>query len=389
MHFSTKAIKSGLEIADPHYGSVAPPIYPSSTFRFPSVEEGARRFKTLDGMIYSRLSNPTVKALEKRLASVEGAEAALATSSGMSAILTVLLHFLKAGDEIIAHKTIYGGTFELITKILPRFGIKPRLVDFTKPTSVEKAISKKAKILYFESPTNPLLEIIDIKKISKIAKKHNLLTVFDNTFANPPLQYPLKLGVDVVVYSLTKYINGHSDVIAGAILSSKKIIDSILRQTSVFLGPTLSPFAAYLILRGMATLEIRMKRHSESAMKIAEFLAKHPKITNVYYPGLKTHKGYEIAKKQMNDFGGVLAFEVKGGLKAGKKLVSSVKIINLAVSLGAVESLIEHPASMTHSELTPEEREKAGIKEGLIRLSVGLEDPKDLINDLSQALNKI
>lgn len=270
-------------------------------------------------MIYSRLSNPTVKALEERLAAMEDAESALVTSSGMSSILTAFLHFLKSGDQVLAHKTIYGGTFELLNKILPKFGIKSKFVDFKNPSLVEKAINKKTKLLYFESPTNPLLEIIDIKAITSIAKKHKILTVFDNTFANPPLQYPLKLGVDVVVYSLTKYINGHSDVIGGAIVSSKKIIDDIYKRTFIFFGPTLSPFSAYLVLRGMTTLNERMKKHCENALKVAQFLEKHPKIKKVYYPGLKTHEGHKIAKKQMKGFGGVVSFEVKGGYEAGKK----------------------------------------------------------------------
>ncbi len=390
MKFSTKSIKIGVEESDPSFGSVVPPIYPSSTFRFPSAEEGAARFAFKSpGMIYSRLANPTVQALEKRLTAMEGAEAALVTSSGMSAILTAILHFAKAGDHIVAHKSIYGGTFELLSKILPKFGIKTSFVDFTDPANVEKTIKKNTTILYFESPTNPLMEIVDIKTICYIAKKHNLLTLFDNTFANPPLQYPLKLGVDVVLYSLTKYINGHSDVIAGAIISSKKIIEDIFKRTLIFFGPTLSPFSAYLILRGMTTLNERMKKHCENALAVAKFLEKHPKIERVYYPGLKSHPHYKLAKKQMNGFGGVLSFEVKGGYEAGKKLVNSVKIINLAVSLGAVESLIEHPASMTHSELSAEERKKAGIKDGLIRLSVGLEDVDDIIQDLSQALDKV
>ncbi len=390
MKFATLNIKVGVKEADPNFGSVIPPIYPSSTFKFPSAEEGAARFAFKSpGMIYSRLSNPTVVALEKRLAAMEGGEKCIATASGMSAITTVLMHFLKKGDHVITHKAIYGGTFELLARIIPKYGIEVDFVDFTNIDNVRKKIKPNTKIIYFESPTNPLLEVIDIEAVCKIAKKHKILTVFDNTFANPPLQYPLKLGVDIVIYSLTKYINGHSDIIGGAIISRKEIIEDIFKRSFIFLGPTLSPFAAYLILRGMTTLEIRMKKHCDNAEKVARFLENHPKIKKVYYPSLSSHPGHKIARKQMNGYGGVLSFEVKGGYEAGKVLVNSVKIINLAVSLGAVESLIEHPASMTHSELTPEERKKAGIKDGLIRLSVGLEDVEDIINDLSQALEKI
>ncbi len=390
MKFSTKLIKTAVEESDKNFGSVVPPVYLASTFRFPSAEEGAARFSfRSDGPIYSRVANPTVQALEKKLAAMEESEAALATASGMSAILTTLLHFLRSGDQIIAHKAIYGGTFELLSNILPRFGIHTSFLDLTQPQNLEKSITSNTKLIYFESPTNPLLEIIDIKKICAIAKKNKIKTVFDNTFANPPLQYPLKLGVDVVVYSLTKYINGHSDVIGGAIISDKKTIHDIFQKTLIFAGPTLSPFSAYLVLRGMSTLSERMQKHSATTLKVAKFLQKHPLVKKVYYPGLPEHPGHQIAKAQMSSFGGVLSFEVKGGYEAGKKLVNSVKIITLAVSLGSVESLIEHPASMTHSELSAEEKEKAGIKDSLIRLSCGLEDPEDIIQDLSQALEKI
>lgn len=390
MKLSTGNIHLGIKGIDPHFGSVVAPIYPSSTFIFPSAADGANRFSGKSkGMIYSRFTNPTVNLLEKRLAALEEGEMAIATSSGMSAIVTTLFHLLKSGDEIIAHQTLYGGTSEFLTNILPRYQIKTHFVDFKKPETIKKYLNQKTKILYFESPTNPLLEIIDIKKIVKITKNNKLITVFDNTFSPPPLQSPLKLGVDIVIHSLTKYINGHSDIIGGAIIGKRKFLESIFNKTYIFFGPTLSPFAAYLALRGLMTLEVRIKKQSQSALQIAQFLAKHPKILKVYYPGLKTHPHYQLAKRQMTDFGGVLSFEVKGGVKAGEKLVNNVKVIKLAVSLGACESLIEHPASMTHSEISEEKRRKIGISDGLIRLSVGLEDTDDLINDLKQALAKI
>lgn len=389
MRLSTKNIHVGTRESDPTFGSVVPPIYPSSTFTFPSVEEGARRFAGKSkGMIYSRLANPTVQALEKRLVALEEAEMAIATASGMAAITLTLLHFLKKGDSVISHRVVYGGTFEFLSSILPRYGIKVRFVDFNDISALKKSLDKTTKIIYFESPTNPLLEVIDIKKVTFLAKKHKVLTVFDNTFAPPPLQYPLKLGIDIVIHSLTKYLSGHSDLIGGAVIGSKKHLGDIFNKSFIFFGPTLSPFAAYLVLRGMETLEVRVEKQCQSAFTIAKLLENHPKVKSVYYPKLSSHPQYKIAKKQMSDVGSILSFEVKGGYKAGKKLANSVKIIELAVSLGAVESLIEHPASMTHSEMTSKERKKSGIKEGLIRLSVGLEDIEDLIGDLKQALGK-
>ncbi len=389
MKLTTSNIHLGLKEVDPAFGSVVTPIYPTSTFIFPSAEEGAKRFAGQSkGMIYSRLANPTVALLEKRLASLEQGEQALVTASGMAAITLTLFHLLKKGDEIVAHSVLYGGTFALLSKILPRYGIGVKLVDFKKEEKLKKALSPKTKVLFFESPTNPLLEIIEIKKICQLAKQRRIITVFDNTFAPPPLQYPLKLGVDLVVHSLTKYINGHSDALGGAVIGPTKIIQPMHHQTHIFFGAVLSPFAAYLILRGLATLEARILTQSTSALKIAQFLAKHPKVKKVYYPGLPSFPQHQLAKKQMNQFGGVLSFEVKGGYQAGKKLVNSVKLIHLAVSLGAVESLIEHPSSMTHSEMTEEEKAQSQINNSLIRLSVGLEDTQDLMADLNQALQK-
>jgi methionine-gamma-lyase len=390
MKKSTTNIHLGLHEVDPQFGSVVPPIYSTSTYIFPNAKEGAKRFLGQSkGMIYSRFTNPTVSLLEKRLAKLEDGEIAIAVSSGMAAIFTTLFGLLQPGDEIVAHRVLYGGTMELLSRTLPRYQIKTVFVDFKQPNQIEKAISKKTKILYFETPTNPLLEIIDIVAVSSIAKKHRIISIIDNTFAPPPLQSPIKLGVDLVIHSLTKYLNGHSDVIGGAVIGSKKLLDPIFQKIFIFLGPTMSPFSAYLILRGLTTLEVRLKKQCDNTMAIAQFLEKHPKVKKVYYPGLSSHPQHQTAKKQMTGYGGVLSFEVKGGLKAGEKLVNSVKIIHLAVSLGAVESLIEHPASMTHSEMSQEEKEKGGITDGLIRLSVGLEDKEDLINDIKQALDKI
>lgn len=393
MKISTKNIHLGQKEVDPIFGSVVAPIYLTSTYIFPSAEEGAKRFLGKSkGMIYSRFTNPTVQILEKRLAALEGGERAIVTASGMAAISLVFLHFLKKGDGILAHRVLYGGTMEFISHILPRYGIKVKFANFNDEKELRQSLDKTTKVIYFESPTNPLMEIISIKKIVEFARKHRLMTVFDNTFAPPPIQQPIKLGVDIVVHSLTKYISGHSDVIGGAIIGKKQLLDSLFQKSFIFFGPTLSPFSAYLLLRGLSTLVVRLKQQSFSALKISSFLEKHPKVKSVYYPGLPSFPGYSTACSQMDKeigFGGVFSFEVRGGYQAAKKVVNKVKLINLAVSLGAVESLIEHPASMTHSELTPQQREKVGIRDGLIRLSVGLEDVDDLIADLRMALFSI
>lgn len=374
MKSATKNIHVGVHQADPVFGSVVPPIYLTSTYQFPTAKEGALRFAGKSkGMVYSRFTNPTVAALQNRLAALEEGEMALATASGMAAITLTFLHFLKTGDSIVAHPVLYGGTCEFLFHMAKRYGIDVRSVDFKDPKKVEKAIDKTTKLIYFESPTNPLLEVIDIKRIATIAKKHKVISVFDNTFAPPPLQFPLRLGVDIVIHSLTKYIGGHSDLIGGAIIGSKKLLEPLFTHSYIFFGPTMSPLTAFLALRGLTTLEVRIKKESETTKKIVKYLKNNPKVLKVNYPG----------------FGGVLSFDLKKGYKAGEKLANNVKIITLAVSLGGVESLIEHPASMTHSEMTPEERKKSGIGEGLIRISVGLEDESDLISDLKQAFSSI
>lgn len=390
--FATRNIHAGNDTQFP-VGAVNQPIYASSTFVFPSPESGARRFALKEkGMIYSRVQNPTVEALEKKLAVMEGDGdyEAIAFASGMSAIATLFFHFLEKDDEIIAHKAIYGGTYHFLTKIITKFGIKTKIVDFTSLEKVKKAITSKTRILYFETPTNPLLEVIDIQAVSGIGKKNKILVVIDNTFTPPFIQSPLKEGVDITVYSLTKSINGHSDVIAGAIVGSRQAINQIRYKTSMFLGGTMSPFSAFLVARGMASLKERLQTHCHNGQQAALFLNQHPKVEKVFYPGLTSHKDHQIAKKQMyNGYGGILSFILKGGYNAGKKLMQEVKMIKLAVSLGGVESLIEHPASMTHSEYSKEEREKFGIYDGLVRLAVGLEDTEDIIADLSQAFKKL
>jgi len=374
------------------YGTLAMPIYQTSTFIFDSAEQGGRRFALEEaGYIYTRLGNPTTTVLENKIAALEEGEAAVATSSGMGAISSTLWTVLKAGDHIVTDKTLYGCTFALMCHGLTRFGIDVTFVDTSNLDEVKNAMKENTRVVYLETPANPNLKIVDIEALAKLAHTNpNTLVIVDNTFATPYMQKPLTLGADVVVHSVTKYINGHGDVIAGLVITNKALADQIrfvgLKDMT---GAVLGPQDAYYIIRGMKTFEIRMERHCKNARKVVEFLNNHPKIERVYYPGLETHPGYEIAKKQMKDFGAMISFELKGGFEAGKTLLNSLKLCSLAVSLGDTETLIQHPASMTHSPYTKEEREAAGITDGLVRLSVGLENVEDIIADLEQGLQKI
>ena len=374
------------------YGTLAMPIYQTSTFIFDSAEQGGRRFALEEaGYIYTRLGNPTTTVLEDKIAALEEGEAAVATSSGMGAISSTLWTILKAGDHIVTDKTLYGCTFALMCHGLTRFGIDVTFVDTSNLDEVKNAMKENTRVVYLETPANPNLKIVDIEALAKLAHTNpNTLVIVDNTFATPYMQKPLTLGADIVVHSVTKYINGHGDVIAGLVITNKALADQIrfvgLKDMT---GAVLGPQDAYYIIRGMKTFEIRMERHCKNARKVVEFLNNHPKIERVYYPGLETHPGYEIAKKQMKDFGAMISFELKGGFEAGKTLLNSLKLCSLAVSLGDTETLIQHPASMTHSPYTKEEREAAGITDGLVRLSVGLENVEDIIADLEQGLEKI
>ncbi len=374
------------------YGTLAMPIYQTSTFIFDSAEQGGRRFALEEaGYIYTRLGNPTTTVLENKIAALEEGEAAVATSSGMGAISSTLWTVLKAGDHVVTDKTLYGCTFALMCHGLTRFGIEVTFVDTSNLDEVKNAMKENTRVVYLETPANPNLKIVDLEALSKLAHTNpNTLVIVDNTFATPYMQKPLKLGADIVVHSVTKYINGHGDVIAGLVITNKELADQIrfvgLKDMT---GAVLGPQDAYYIIRGMKTFEIRMERHCKNAKKVVEFLNKHPKIERVYYPGLETHPGHEIAKKQMKDFGAMISFELKGGFEAGKTLLNSLKLCSLAVSLGDTETLIQHPASMTHSPYTKEEREAAGITDGLVRLSVGLENVEDIIEDLEQGLEKI
>ena len=374
------------------YGTLAMPIYQTSTFIFDSAEQGGSRFALEEaGYIYTRLGNPTTTVLENKIAALEEGETAVATSSGMGAISSTLWTVLKAGDHVVTDKTLYGCTFALMCHGLTRFGIEVTFVDTSNLDEVKNAMKENTRVIYLETPANPNLKIVDLEALSKLAHTNpNTLVIVDNTFATPYMQKPLKLGADIVVHSVTKYINGHGDVIAGLVITNKELADQIrfvgLKDMT---GAVLGPQDAYYIIRGMKTFEIRMERHCKNAKKVVEFLNKHPKIERVYYPGLETHPGHEIAKKQMKDFGAMISFELKGGFEAGKTLLNNLKLCSLAVSLGDTETLIQHPASMTHSPYTKEEREAAGITDGLVRLSVGLENVEDIIADLEQGLEKI
>ncbi len=390
--FGTKAIHAG-NVKDTQYGALTTPIYQTSTFVFDSCEQGGRRFAGQEaGYIYTRLGNPTVSVLESKVAALEGGEACVATASGMGAISSCLWSIAGAGTHIIADGTLYGCTFALLNHGMTKYGVEVDFIDTSNIEEVKKHLKKNTVCVYLETPANPNLKIADIAAVAKAAHEYNkdIKVVCDNTFASPAIQNPLALGADVVVHSATKYLNGHGDVIAGFVVGKEDFIGTVrMFGLKDMTGAVMDPFAAFLILRGLKTLEIRMERHAANAMKVAEFLDKNPNVEKVYYPGLPNHPGHDIAKKQMKTFGGMLSFEVKGGRAAGVKLVNALKLVTVAVSLGDAETLIEHPASMTHSTYTEEELKASGIAGGLIRLSVGLENAEDIIADLEQALKAI
>ncbi len=390
--FGTKAIHAG-NVKDTQYGALTTPIYQTSTFVFDSCEQGGRRFAGQEaGYIYTRLGNPTVSVLESKIAALEGGEACVATASGMGAISSCLWSIAGAGTHIIADGTLYGCTFALLNHGMTKYGVEVDFVDTSNIEEVKKHLKKNTVCVYLETPANPNLKIADIAAVAKVAHEYNkdIKVVCDNTFASPAIQNPLALGADVVVHSATKYLNGHGDVIAGFVVGKADFIGTVrMFGLKDMTGAVMDPFAAFLILRGLKTLEIRMERHAANAMKVAEFLDKNANVEKVYYPGLPGHPGHDIAKKQMKTFGGMLSFEVKGGRAAGVKLVNALKLVTVAVSLGDAETLIEHPASMTHSTYTEEELAASGIAGGLIRLSVGLENAEDIIADLEQALKAI
>lgn len=387
--FNTKAIHAGQKPC-PVTGAHVTPLYQTSTFVFKDVDQGARRFAGEEaGYVYSRTSNPTKTEFEQKIAALEGGEAAIATGSGMAAISTTLLHLLNQGDHLVAGDTLYGCTHSFVSEIMPKYGIEVSRVDTTDLKQVEDAIRENTKVVYIETPANPTMKLTDIKKISLIAHRYGAKLIVDNTFMTPYLQRPIELGADFVVHSTTKYIGGHGDVIAGAIIGPEEIILEMRFTSFKDFGGAISPFDAWLLSRGTKTLGLRMERHCENALKVAEYLEKHPKVEKVYYPGLPSNPQYALAKEQMDGFGGMLSFELKGGFEAAKTLLNNVKLVALGVSLGCVDSLIQHPASMTHANVPAEERLKAHITDGLVRLSVGVEDIEDILADFEQALSKV
>lgn len=380
MHFSTRAIHVGQE-ADPTTGATIVPIYQTSTY----TQEGIENHK---GYEYSRTGNPTRTALEKCIASLENGKYGLAFASGCAATTTVM-SLLNAGDHIVASDDLYGGTYRLFQRVLTKLGLTFSFIDMANLDAVRGAIKDNTKMIWIETPTNPLLKLCDIKAVTDIAKEKNVYSCVDNTFMSPYFQQPLNLGADLVVHSTTKYVGGHSDVVGGAVITSNEDLYNQLKYNQNSIGAIPGPFDCWLTLRGIKTLALRMKEHNKNAMAIAKFLVNHPKIEKVNYPGLESHPQHELAKRQMTGFGGMISFEVKGGLDAGKIVAQNTKLFSLAESLGGVESLIGHPATMTHAAIPQEERLKVGLRDGLIRISVGIEDEEDLIKDLEQAFDLV
>lgn len=371
-------------------GEVNVPIYQSSTFEFSSAEEGARCFNgESNGFIYTRLGNPTIQVLEKTVADLEKGFGGIATSSGMGAVSTIYMALLSKGDHMISSDAVYGPSRGLMEEHFSRFGVESTYVNTSNLEEIQKAIKPNTKVLYIETPANPTISITDLKAARDIAKKHNLIMVVDNTFSSPYLQRPIEFGADVVFHSITKFINGHADVVGGIIVAKEEALYKKIRSMMISMGCNMDPHQAYLVIRGLKTLSLRVERAQQSAMKIAEWLENHPKVEWIKYPGLKSHPQHEIAKTQMDGFGSMISFGLRGGLDAGKILMNNVKLAILAVSLGGVETLIEHPASMTHSKVSQEDKKKAGISDGLVRLAVGIEDVEDIIADLEQALGKV
>lgn len=378
MQFETKCVHVGVD-KDSSYNSCITPIYPTSTFRWVDLE-------TNKGFDYTRSGNPTRQALEQNIAALEGGIDCRTTSTGMSAI-TCAMYLFKSGDHIIAGHDIYGGTFRLFSKVLPDYDLKFSFVDMSDPANVRAALTPQTKGIWIETPSNPLLNLTDLSAISAIAKEAGAITIADNTFLSPYLQRPFEFGVDVVVHSTTKYLNGHSDVVGGAVVTRHQAHAERIAYVHNALGLACSPFDAWLVLRGIKTLGPRMEAHQRSAAAVATFLAEHPLVEKVYYPGLPSHRHHELAKRQQRGFGAMLSFDIKGGRAQAEKIMMRTKLFQMAESLGGVESLIAYPVTMSHASMTPEARLSAGITEKTIRLSVGIESPEDLVEDLRQAMS--
>ncbi len=384
----TQAVHAGEDLTKNH-GAVSVPIYSASVFAFSDADEGAAIHNyQREGYFYGKLGNPTQDALEKAIAELENGESALAFASGMAAVSASVLTLVKSGDHIVAPESMYSTTTIFLNELAEKFGIETTFVDATTAENYADAIQPNTEIFWIETPSNPLLKITDFSTVVKIAKEKGVTTIADNTFATPFNQKPLDFGVDVVVHSATKYLGGHSDLTAGLMIGKKEIVEKARLHTTKLYGGNIAPQIAWLVLRGIKTLALRMERHNLNASVIADMLLNHSKVKTVFYPGLEQNKSYEIAKKQMKAFGGMIAFDV-GGLEEGKRFVNNVKVCTLATSLGGVETILQHSASMTHATIQREQRLKTGITDGLIRLSVGIEDVNDLIEDLQNALEKI
>ncbi|TYL98432.1 methionine gamma-lyase [Bradyrhizobium rifense] len=388
--FATRSIHFGYDPLDYH-GALNPPVFLTSTYAFDKTESGSARFAgEAQGYIYGRVGNPTANVLETRLAALEEGEAGLATSSGMGALTAVIWTLARTGDEIIADKTLYGCTFALLHHQLGRFGITTRFVDMTDASNVAAAIGPKTRLVITETPSNPNMRVVDIAAISEITAGHGALFVVDNTYCTPYLQRPLTLGADIVVHSATKYLGGHGDLLAGVVVSRKELVDQFrfigIKEMN---GACISALDAFLVLRGLKTLSLRMDRHCATAERLAHDLESHPAVARVFFPGLSSHPQHALATRQMKAYGGMIAMELKGGLAAGKAFMDATALVTRAVSLGDAETLVQHPASMTHATYAPEERARHGFTDGLIRLSVGLEDYEDLRSDIFGALSRI
>jgi cystathionine beta-lyase/cystathionine gamma-synthase len=380
MKFDTKVVRAGIE-PDPTTGAIVPPIYQTATYVLPEVGRDL-------GFDYTRSANPTREILENNLATIEGGRFGTCFSSGMSAVDSVL-KLLKKGDHVVCSDDVYGGVSRHFNNILVNYGLTFTYVDSSNPENVENAIRSETKLFWIETPTNPLLKITDLNAISKIAKKHQILFGVDSTFATPVFLRPFEFGADIVMHSTTKYISGHNQIIGGIIITNDEEIQERMKFVQKTIGAVPSPFDCWLTLLGVKTLHLRMHRHASNAQAVAEFLESHPQVEKITYPGLKSHPQYGVAKEQMDGFSGMISFELKGGIPAGTTVMNNVKLCSLAESLGAVETMITHPASMTHVDVPAEERHARGLTDGLVRISVGIEDPEDIIDDLKQALEKV
>ena len=380
MKFDTKVVRAGIE-PDPTTGAIVPPIYQTATYVLPEVGRDL-------GFDYTRSANPTREILENNLATIEGGRFGTCFSSGMSAVDSVL-KLLKKGDHVVCSDDVYGGVSRHFNNILVNYGLTFTYVDSSNPKNVENAIRSETKLFWIETPTNPLLKITDLNAISKIAKKHQILFGVDSTFATPVFLRPFEFGADIVMHSTTKYISGHNQVIGGIIITNDEEIHERMKFVQKTIGAIPSPFDCWLTLIGVKTLHLRMERHASNAQAVAEFLESHPQVEKITYPGLKSHPQYGVAKEQMDGFSGMISFELKGGINAGTTVMNNVKLCSLAESLGAVETMITHPATMTHVDVPAEERHARGLSDGLVRISVGIEDPDDIIDDLKQALEKV